>query len=541
MAPMPHRLPAKPGQAPHLLGLRDVVVLVAAAAVLVALRLHAFALPLETDECNYIYVAGRLLAGDRLYVDVWDHQPPGIFALFAAASALFGDGPATFRWLATVASVVSMVLMFAIARRTAGTNAGYLAAGLFALCSADPGTAGEGCNREIFMNPPALAAVWLLLRAESPRLRSVLTAGLLIGLGSTIKTVMAAQWVLLAVWLGLRAWKGSQARRRLRNLVTHVAAFGAGPGVVWAVTFGYFAATGRLGDFWEAVFAFNLGYSDVSAGYWQRFADFFLAPIHRQVFEGTWVLWIAAGLAALALPVIRWRRPFVREGALLCYLAGSYWAVCLPGQFWAHYYYLMLPPLIVVLATALGHLGSLPPALGAAWWGRVVTRVVGTAVLLTFLATQVVLHLLVPTGQLSDKRSRDLWGRAQAANVAQVTDPDDTVLLYGHDVGVYYYSRRRCASRYTMVRALSEQYPGFAKRRAILLEDVRARRPRVVLLVERPFPALDAFLRANYRLVGIDFHDRRRAEPIMEAWMDRSRPVTTIDWNWHRSSVFDRE
>jgi ABC-type uncharacterized transport system YnjBCD ATPase subunit len=92
-----------------------------------------------------------------------------------------------------------------------------------------------------------------------------------------------------------------------------------------------------------------------------------------------------------------------------------------------------------------------------------------------------------------------------------------------------------------MVRALSEQYPGFAKRRAILLEEVRARRPRVVLLVERPFPALDAFLRANYRLVGIDFHDRRRAEPIMEAWMDRSRPVTTIDWNWHRSSVFDRE
>ena len=540
---MPDHLPAKPEQAPHRFDLRDAVVLVAAAALLVALRLHAFALPLENDECNYVYVAGRLLAGDQLYVDVWDHQPPGIFALFAAARAVFGDGQAAFRWLATAACLASMVLLFAIARRAAGTYAGYLAAGLYALCSADPGTAGEGCNREVFMNPLALAAVWLLLRMETPRLRTVLAAGLFIGLGSTIKTVMAAQWVLLAAWLGLRAWKYRRPRRPLGNLVAHVAALGAGPAVVWAVTFGYFVATGRLADFWEAAFAFNLGYSDVSAGYWQRFADFFGAPIHQHVFEGTAALWIAAGLAALALLIVRRGQTFARQSALLCYLVGSYWAVCLPGQIWPHYYYLMVPPLIVVLATAWGHLAFPPAESNAAKPVRTVAFATIGVVTAALIWAQTTKYLLVPTLQLTDRRygARDLWAQAQAANVARVTDPDDTVLVFGHDVGVYYYSGRRCASRYTMVRALSEQYPGFAGRRAILLEEVRARRPRVVLLVESPFPALDAFLRANYRLVGIDFHDQRRSEPILEAWMDQSRPVTTIDWTWHRSSVFDRE
>ena len=53
-----------------------------AGAILLAFRLHAFDLPLETDECNYIYIGSRLLAGDRLYVDVWDHQPFGVFVLF---------------------------------------------------------------------------------------------------------------------------------------------------------------------------------------------------------------------------------------------------------------------------------------------------------------------------------------------------------------------------------------------------------------------------------------------------------------------------
>ena len=37
-------------------------------------------------EGNYAYIGQRLAAGDRLYVDVWDHQPPGVFALTAAVA-----------------------------------------------------------------------------------------------------------------------------------------------------------------------------------------------------------------------------------------------------------------------------------------------------------------------------------------------------------------------------------------------------------------------------------------------------------------------
>ena len=75
--------------------------LIAALLVLVVFRLHGFGLPLETDECNYAYIGGRLLEGDRLYVDVWDHQPPGVFVLFAGVIAVFGGEDVVFRWMAT--------------------------------------------------------------------------------------------------------------------------------------------------------------------------------------------------------------------------------------------------------------------------------------------------------------------------------------------------------------------------------------------------------------------------------------------------------
>ncbi|MCH7814530.1 MAG: glycosyltransferase family 39 protein, partial [Planctomycetes bacterium] len=258
----------------------DAAVLVLAAGLLIGLRAHGFDLPLETDECNYAYIATRLVAGDSLYVDVWDHQPPGIFVLFAAVVGVFGNDPLVFRWMAVAASLVTMVLLFAVARRAGGRPAAYLAAGLFALCSADPGMAGEGCNRELFMNPFALAAVWLLLRREMPSRRDVVLAGLMLGLASTIKTIVAAQWAVLCLWLVVRAWRSAEPERRLRAAAVALLAFGVGPLAVWFAAVGHYVANGRVVEFWEAAFLFNLEYMGTEGGYGQRFLDFFRAPIH---------------------------------------------------------------------------------------------------------------------------------------------------------------------------------------------------------------------------------------------------------------------
>ncbi|MCH7840401.1 MAG: glycosyltransferase family 39 protein, partial [Planctomycetes bacterium] len=150
-------------------GLGGWVCLTIAAAVLICFRLHAFELPLETDECNYAYIGERLLDGDRLYEDVWDHQPPGVFVMFAGVTALFGQSDAVIRWMAVGFSLASLAMIFHVARRHYGLEAGAFAAAVFAIVSSDPGTAGEGCNREIYMNVFALAAVATLMRRDDRR------------------------------------------------------------------------------------------------------------------------------------------------------------------------------------------------------------------------------------------------------------------------------------------------------------------------------------------------------------------------------------
>ena len=485
--------------------------------IVVCFRVHAFPAPLENDECNYAYFAQRLLAGDRLYVDLWDHQPPGVYALLVPPTALFGSAPTVYRTLALAVTLPTLLGVFALSRRWFGRVGAWSAAILFALAGSDPGIGGEGCNREIYMNVLLVAAVWLLARSENaPRYRAVLAAGLLLGLASTIKTVVAVHWVALlpAVLLPTRravpAWG--------RPVFKAVLAFAAGPAIVWLAVWSYFAADGRSGAFLDATFLYNLVYSETDAGWGRRLIAFFFEgdKFRSSVFGTARALWLAALVGVFALP---WRR--ARLSALLLggWLAGSYLAVCLPGRFWPHYYLLMLPPAVLLAAALVRRIEGRRPQLAF---------VAVPVIAMALLATQVSGYLLTPPERLGWNRygPRMTWARDMAARVAAVTDPTDTIYVWSIDANFYYYSGRRCASRFTMYGPLIADAPSTAARRRLLLEDLARNPPRLILLLAKPpFAELHQFfLDQRYVSVG--------RTKQMEVLCKLERPIALIDWSW---------
>ncbi len=542
---------------------REALVLVICSAILIVFRLHAFDLPLETDECNYVYIATRLLAGDRLYVDVWDHQPPGVFMLFAGVVAAFGDAPTVFRWMATGFSLCSMVFIYLIVRRFAGWMVAALGALVFAIVSSDPGTGGEGCNREIFMNALLLAGWHFGIResaanrvcgdssdgsctagavgiehprgqGSAARLGGILIAGLLIGFASLIKTNAAVYWLLLLPWIIVQATRSEAGTRRKRTAIA-LAVFSVGPALIWGVSFLYFAIGGRFGEFFDAAFMFNLGYADAGEPFLSRFWRFFSPPRHPFVFESALPLWLAAGAAAtwLIACVIR-RRDRSAWAALLLLLAG-FAAVCLPGRFWPHYYQLLVPGAVVAVGIALD---SATRALrkrqingaGIAAW-LILIAAIGYSEYRHYLSQ--------PLMGITAKRynARDFWGRAQGRNIGRVTGPDDRVFVFGNDAEMYYYSGRRCASRYTMITGLQAGMRGAEQRRKILLDELRVGPPRMIVLLfdEPPFPEWLAFLEKNYgQAVGVDLHDRT-GKPIMAVFARKDQPIESVDWEWNAS------
>jgi hypothetical protein len=521
----------------------DLALLVLCALVLVVFRLHAFDVPLERDEGNYAYIGSRLLAGDRLYVDVWDHQPPGVFVLFAAVAAVFGQEPEVFRWLAVIFSLVSMFLVYSVSRCVAGRPAGLLAAALFAVVSSDPSTAGEGCNREIYMNTLILAAWAAAFRVGvlEPRpdrsisrrsLSWLIASGAALALASSMKTIVAVHWLVLAAWCIGRCLRCDSRAGRVRDAFRIIAALGLAPAVLWVGIALRFAADGRLPDFVDAVLRFNLDYASSSAGFFRRFADFFTPPSRLQIFSGAAVLWIASGFAfvGLLLDAMLFRRRETWPALLL--LGSSYVAVCLPNQFWPHYYYLLMPAMVAAAAALVARLGAMHFAIGPA---------LAFGLLGGLLATQHRVYLSQPPQGITDQRysGRDFWARGQAEQVARVTDPADLIFVYGNDASIYYYADRKSASRYTMIGALHPRYPGYDRRRKIMLDEIIARRPRLILVIlgEPAFPEWIEFLPTRYDAVGYDLRDTAPNDPVMMVLCDRERPIGQFDWDWRPGNL----
>ncbi len=535
--------------------------LLAAGVVLVVFRLHGFDLPLETDEANYAYIGARLLEGDRLYVDVWDHQPFGVFVLFAGVIRFFGDAPEVFRWMVVGFSLASLSLIFGILCRAAGSGAALFGAMLFALVSSDPGTGGEGCNREIYMNTLILLG-WYLATASARRYRlALLGAGVSLAVASAIKTVVAVHWIALVVWVVFFSVRHRKPGERLKNLML----LAVGPLVLWIGSLVYFTVTDRFTEFVDAVFLFNLSYSDTDAGLLMRFVAFFSPQRHPFIFASALPLWLFGGASMVWLCLRVCRAGSARrasattaptssssdepnqgsQAALVALLViASFIAVCLPGRFWPHYYYLMIPPLVLAVSLTVGHMAD--------WLGRRSQsekprgRIVAYALAFAVIGgasawTQYRNYLSQPPLGITIKRynSRDFWGRAHGRNIKRITEPGDTIFVYSNDASIYYYAERRCASRYTMITGVSAGMAGAERRRHILMQELRARLPRliVVLFDQQPFPEWKAFLDEYYgQPVGWDFNDITN-KPIMCVLVRKDQPVRRIDWNWDRSMI----
>jgi len=98
-----------------------------------------------------------------------------------------------------------------------------------------------------------------------------------------------------------------------------------------------------------------------------------------------------------------------------------------------------------------------------------------------------------------------------SAFVADHAHPDETIFIAGSEPEIYYYAHRKSASRYMFVYPLLTPFPGTRERQQAVLEELRDKRPALILTVPmqtslRVFPdAPRDFLDGIDRLVDDDY------------------------------------
>ena len=409
-------------------------VLVVLAALIAAERLHTYDEPLERDITTYAVIGHELLAGRRLYSDLWDHKPPAVHATFAAAEALVGYGAQEVYLVNVLAGVATLLGVFAAARAGGcGRGMALWAAAFWAVISGDARSWANQPNTEVFLNACliwALAAM-LAMRGDARDGARVVSAGCLFALASLYKPVAVAVAAPLA--LVHVAWPPGERPDRRRALLQAVAL--AVPGALaWIGTLAWFGLSGRLGDFTAAVFAFNRFYAgDTVANLGHG-----LEP--GELLGGALIGAVPLAVAAVGLLAAARARRFGRTALLaLAYAIGTFAAVALPGQFWPHYFQLWLP--LVAVAGGLGIAALQEAAVPRRpWLGRA--------------AAAALLAILVAQQAPSYGRSADAWSerkygtrfvvwRERARAVDAVLAPGETFYEWGAETGLYFYSQRR--------------------------------------------------------------------------------------------------
>jgi hypothetical protein len=148
------------------LDLRDRLWLIVAILGGLIVRLPFIRTPLNADEGGYAYLADRWLRGDgTLYQDLWISRPQGIVAAYALILRVLGADATAIRIGSWIVVMLTLLLVWWIARSVYGRQVATVAALFFGLLSGSPLIQGFTANAEVFEAFPAAGVVALLLYA----------------------------------------------------------------------------------------------------------------------------------------------------------------------------------------------------------------------------------------------------------------------------------------------------------------------------------------------------------------------------------------
>ena len=443
---------------------RDTALVVVSGLAIVFLIAQLLDFGFGRDQGIYAVVGRAILDGGVPYRDAWDFKPPGIFFLYASASAVFGEGTRAIRLLEASCLVAVVPAFVILSRHYVGDwRPGVLSSALAALVhvqlefwhTAQPESFG------VLFIGWGFAFATLAEDAEAARTSAAfwMMSGLCAGVSLLLKPTIA---VGLAAPVGFGLWRHRRTARNERDLSASLVGLSFGLGALLAVAgcVAFFVGRGGFSDLQRTFAEFVPNYTGLA---WQRAQPLVLLfeLVRRWLFA--FAIVNAVGLALFLVPFPSGR---AREG-LLC--VGTGICLLLLGVYSQARLYPYHYGSVLALTALLAGWGY-----WRLWLGLRTTRR-GALVFASFVAVLLIwrpsstdlpdsfvrrcelrIQSWVDTANrdairdrlytVADYRARD--NRMTAAWVTQHTEDGRGIFVYGFTPEIYVASNRHLASRY---------------------------------------------------------------------------------------------
>jgi len=493
--------------------------LVILAASLPLLHLGYLGEPLiGVDEAIYTTVADVLDRGGRLYVDIWDHKPPGIYLLYQLILTIHRS-PEALHLTSFLIGCLNIIMLFFLTWRITGIAAALGAAWLYSVFTST--FWANSLNAEVFLVFLQLAALCLVIWSSNEQISAwrLVAMGILFGAAFCIKYVLFFPLVGLLLFLLWRSWgAGSQDKRKPR-VIKILLYFSGGFLSVCLSGICYCIVSGIMPEFIRSNFGYNMSYVFHDA--WSLFWDYGRFFIRDYASE-QWPLLVFAVIG------VAWWTIFGRRNAgkvtrcqvslMIIWLASSILATLSPLKFLDHYFLLSIPGFCFIAALPLARISHKKPRelreksmdtnrttlkwkLGR--WGPII--LVGLILATTFpRAITEAIDQQEKTRRFSFPIENSSYDAAVVGRyLKNHTSENDTVYVYrSFIIDIYFYARRNPATRYFFwPHILREPLP--AEMQINFEKDFKRHPPAYVVVgdsdiyKDRPFPFLENYIQTR--------------------------------------------
>lgn len=481
-------------------------------AVVLYVRLRLLFLPLERDEGEFAYIGQLILKGIPPFTHAYSMKLPGVSLVYALFMALFGQTPAGIHSGLLIINLVSIFLLYLLAKRLFDHHAALYSCVSYAILSLSGSVLGVSAHATHFVVLFSLAGFILLLRAfERERAALLFFSGICFGLAFAMKQHAALFLISAVVYLVWRVVKteGLDSKDRLAG----ISLFLFGAVIPYALIVLWVVKSGSFDDFWFWTVRYAREYTStppLEAG-WGHFVNAFgnIAKLQLPL-----LLFAGVGFVALCRKGRCADRFFLSSFILFSLISIS------PGMIFREHYFVMLLPAVSILA------GS---GINSAELLFKTSKLARHASLVQYLLLIATLGYVVYQERdcffsLSPQEvSRTMYGANPFPEASQIanfiknnTQPDDRIAVLGSEPEIYFLSDRSSATGYIYTYEMMQNQPYAERMQSQLTREVEASRPSCIVFVNVPsswalgessFKSVlhwsDSYIANSYDLVGV--------------------------------------
>jgi len=446
----------------------------------IVLRINLIDIPLDRDEGIFGYAGQVILNNGLPYQEVFDHKPPLIFYINAFALLLVPPTSSGIHIFLHIYNFLTLIMLFFLAKiYFKSSSVGFWTALCYAVFSTSPAIQGFTASTEMYMLLPISASLLFAVMAirEQKNIYSSLSGAIGI-MACWTKPTAFFPILFVALYLAT-ARTYSFARQRDNKIVSAsrlLSFWLAGAAGISVIIAAYFYYRGVIDEFVYWSFSHGTLYAG-QADIMTNLAEVFRRV--RDILRGDSLIVMTGFLSAVFAILRKDRRGYFLFGFIVLSFIGT-----LPGYASRHYFAQLAPS--VALASGFGFSGVINAITSK---GRRLCVISITTLMI------IIIPLIVHSGyyleESPEKISRNVFGHnpfpesiVLGEYLAQHTQPEDTIFIFGSEAQILFYSQRKSATSYAMIYPLMSAYPRYMEFQERAWKEILANSPLYIIIVD---------------------------------------------------------